>query len=189
MSHIFVSYATKDLPLVKPIQEGLQAQGITTWLTTMNVQSSENWIHEVDTAIQKASQCLLLLSPAALNSPAVAYEYRYCLSHKIPLILAIIEAIDYHKLPPSLQSFQVLDMTVDLEAQMTQLIDQLKTQPAANRIKPTQHSSFMPRSQVTVTVNLPQTTDDSDTSKFATLIGKLADLGIENIEVDESADV
>ncbi len=184
MSHIFISHARKDDAIAQKIHDALKARGIESWLDSVDVQSTETWESQVDQALKSTSQCLLVMSHSTLKSPSVAYEYRYCLNEGIPVFVLLVEDMDKRKMPWRLQDTQILDLTKDFDTRSDELAELLKAKDyAAHLLRPARQSGFLP-SRSRVTVSMDPSLKGTDLDSFTDLVGKLADIGFKNIQVE-----
>lgn len=110
MSKIFVSYTSADRLVVEPIVNELKRH-FFVWFDQTGIEpGTPDWLASIDAAIQSASAVIVMLSPAAVQSQWVEYEYKAALSKGKPIFPYIIAPVT---LPASLTSVQALNHSRD----------------------------------------------------------------------------
>ncbi len=67
---ILISYAACDESIVAELYEGLEALKIPVWLDSSNLRGSSGKLpSEIETAIEQARHCIIVLSPGTVNFP------------------------------------------------------------------------------------------------------------------------
>ncbi|MCG3157100.1 MAG: hypothetical protein DKINENOH_03731 [bacterium] len=99
--HIFISHATKDDPFVKELRVALESLNLPVWVDSRNLRGGDKLAVEINSAIEKARQVIVVLSPNTVNSPWVRKEISRALAIEkarqaqgfrvIPLLLPGIE--------------------------------------------------------------------------------------------------
>jgi len=75
---IFVSYARADgEAAARDIVELLTQHALSAWLDHLDLEGGVSWWRQVEAALQRVEHLVLVLTPAALNSPNVEREWRY----------------------------------------------------------------------------------------------------------------
>lgn len=108
---VFVSYSRRDWSeYVLPLIERLNKEGITTWVDQHLLKNGDNWLDEINYALEKCNRLILCISPEALASRFVKMEYRYfvaqgkqvypliCRETPLPIELQGIQYLPYQKL-------------------------------------------------------------------------------------------
>ena len=71
---IFISHASKDDEFVKKLREALEGQRLSVWVDSRNLRGGDKLAPEIDKAIEKARQVIVVFSPNTINSPWVRKE-------------------------------------------------------------------------------------------------------------------
>ena len=75
MSHVFISYSSKDKSRVDPIYEGLKAKGVPVWMAPQDVpRNTRSWPAEITGAIRTSKTFLLFLTKHSNTSDDVEGE-------------------------------------------------------------------------------------------------------------------
>jgi len=75
---IFVSYARADgEEAARELLKLLTENDLSAWLDHLDLDSGIDWWRQVESALQRVEHLVLVLTPAALNSPNVEREWRY----------------------------------------------------------------------------------------------------------------
>lgn len=85
---IFISYSRTDSAFVDRLEANLQSSGFRTWVDRRKLEGGQDWVDQLQEAIDQCQVILVVLSPEAVQSKYVRMEYRYALSQNklvIPL--------------------------------------------------------------------------------------------------------
>ncbi len=124
---IFLSYASEDKASARIIADALKQRGVTTWFDESEILWGENFVKKIESAATSSDYILLLLSPAAVDSPWVE-EINFALSRELkerairllPVLVADCE------IPLVLRDRQWLDLRGNnREIGIRRLVDQL----------------------------------------------------------------
>jgi hypothetical protein len=74
---VFISYSHNDSDFAELLKGKLEQAGFEVWLDEERLRAGEDWREEIDAALINASCLVLILSPAALNSQYVMYEWSF----------------------------------------------------------------------------------------------------------------
>jgi len=102
----FISYSRQDSDFVDRLEADLRARGFETWVDRRRLEGAQNFEQEIYRAIDWGSLMLVVLSPAAAASSAVALEYRYALG-KNKVVIPVIWR--YCQMPSELEKIQWVD--------------------------------------------------------------------------------
>lgn len=84
---IFISYSRQDWEShVRPLVERLRAAGLRVWVDQHLLQGGQDWMDEINHALDVCGRMILCLSPDALESKYVRMEYRYFIEENKPII-------------------------------------------------------------------------------------------------------
>ena len=122
---VFISYSRRDVPFVDRLDAGLHAAGMTTWVDRGQLEGGQQWLRQIQKAIDGCVMMLVVLSPEAVQSEYVESEYHYAYQkHKIVIPL------DYRtcEVPMLLSRLQMVDFrTVPYEQGLAQLLKALQS--------------------------------------------------------------
>ncbi|MCY4526763.1 MAG: toll/interleukin-1 receptor domain-containing protein, partial [Anaerolineaceae bacterium] len=85
MSHLFLSYSHKDGAMAQRLAQGLQARGFALWYDR-ELRPGERWLQRLTRAARDCAALLLLMSPAAEQSPWVEMELCIALRYRRPVL-------------------------------------------------------------------------------------------------------
>ncbi|RMF77316.1 MAG: TIR domain-containing protein [Chloroflexi bacterium] len=123
MSHIFISYAHRDVDFANLLVNEIVDAGLTAWIDGERLRAGQDWRREIDSAIERACAVILIMTPFAKASEFVTYEWAYALGAKKPVIPVLREETELH---PRLDVLQYLDFTDAANRPWKKLIRQLK---------------------------------------------------------------
>lgn len=102
---VFISYRRSDWDtFVAPTIQKLYNAGIPYWLDQADIRGGDNWRDRINDALMSCKILLLFVTPNALQSDYVKYEYRY-FAQKPDRILLPLMCVDT-PLPPELTGIQ-----------------------------------------------------------------------------------
>jgi len=106
---VLISYSHKDANTVKALMDAFNRYGISYW-SDQEIRAGDNWMKEIETALEQASLFIIVVSPDFLASDWAMYEIGHAIarfketgSNIVPLVVRAV------KLPVLLQRFQSLD--------------------------------------------------------------------------------
>ncbi len=79
---VFLSHSHADAPLAARVSEALQRSGFEVWDSDFNLLPGDNWAAEVGRALEESEAMVVLLTPAAADSPYVKRDIEYALGAK-----------------------------------------------------------------------------------------------------------
>lgn len=131
---IFISYARANEEAVRGYQAKLERIGYTVWRDTDALRGGAAWRKQLHQAIQRSDVVLLFLTPSAVSSANVIWEWQTAQMIEKPLLPLLLEACD---VPAELQPVQYhrLDQPQALGWEgvlrdLRELEDRLKPPPA-----------------------------------------------------------
>src|ERR1044072_1859121 len=77
--HIFISHASADDDFVKALRVALEESRRPVWGDSRTLRAGHKLAPEIETAIAKARQVIVVLSPNTINSPWVRREIQHAL--------------------------------------------------------------------------------------------------------------
>ncbi len=91
MNHVFVSHESSDERTTKAVCDALDAEGICVWVSFRNIAGGEHWDESIETALEKASAVVVIVSPKSVTSRYVRAEVEGAIRLQktvIPVIIA-----------------------------------------------------------------------------------------------------
>lgn len=95
MSHVFISYSHEDADFVSRLDEIFQDEHINTWVDRKRLKAGDNWRDVIDREIKNAFALIVVLSPHAVVSPYVTYEWSFALGIGLEIIPVICRQIKF----------------------------------------------------------------------------------------------
>lgn len=126
MAHIFISYSHNDFEFAENLELRLQKEGFETWMDEERLTAGEDWREEIDIAIKDSFALLLVLTPKALESRYVTYEWSFAWGNGKKVIPLLLNQVDDDKLHPRLDRRQHLDFTTRKGRPWSKLFQRLK---------------------------------------------------------------
>jgi replicative DNA helicase len=123
MTHIFVSYSSKNRAIVQDICRILAENDVSMWVDFLNIQIGEHWNKKIADALDECHSGVLFLSKDAIESNECVAEYRKILEKKKPLYVVRLEDVE---IPYPLNAIQVLDFFPNIENGMRKLLEIIK---------------------------------------------------------------
>jgi len=98
MSHIFISYARKDLDFASRIVGELAEKGLDTWIDWKSIPKGEYWEQEIYRGIEEADAFLFLLSPDSVRSQMCNKEIEHAVANSkrvLPIVIHETEVTNF----------------------------------------------------------------------------------------------
>jgi len=109
MAKVFISYDREDSDFAELVQARLEKAGHDTLMDTEFLNVGDNWRDELDQAIRGSHVLLVIMTPEAVVSDYVSYEWAFALgAHGKIIPLELKKVIPFH---PRLDVLQRLDFT------------------------------------------------------------------------------
>lgn len=86
VSQVFLSYAHVDAPAMATVRAALHRSGLAVWTDEHLVPGTPAWTAEIQAAIERATALVVLLTPAAKDSPWVNREIEYAEVRGTPIL-------------------------------------------------------------------------------------------------------
>ncbi len=89
MPQVFISYSRRDLPFVEHLVKDLKNAGLEVWFDLSGLEGGQRWGSEIQDAIRKSQNFIVVLSPHSVASEWVEKEFMYAhnLGRKVVPIL------------------------------------------------------------------------------------------------------
>jgi serine/threonine protein kinase len=122
---LFLSYSRRDVEQMRRVRTAVEDAGLDVWTDEHLQPGTPSWTKAIETAIDRASALVVLLSPDAKQSPWVETEVNYARTRGIPIYPVLVRGEDATAVPMILISYQYLDARTDLPGAMGLLIPRL----------------------------------------------------------------
>jgi len=109
---VFISYAREDQEFVLGLATALRERGVKMWVDQWEIQSGANWDASIDQALSASGAFLIVLSPAAVDSPEVQGELRVALEEGKVIVSVLRRPC---RVPRRLRLLQYIDATSQAE--------------------------------------------------------------------------
>jgi hypothetical protein len=86
MSHIFISYSSKNESYRDEVITWLGGLGFQVWYDKRDIKRGNQWIQEIDKAVDEAGLVILIFTPDALRSHYVTYECSRAMGRDIDVL-------------------------------------------------------------------------------------------------------
>jgi hypothetical protein len=117
---VFLSYSRQDWDqYASPLVERLRSEGVHVWVDQHTIDSGDDWMDEINEALQQSECLVLCVSPEALASKYVKMEYRYFISENKPILPVLCREADF---PAELRGIQYV--TYDSTDEIIDIIKQ-----------------------------------------------------------------
>ncbi len=95
MTQVFLSYARADgAGAATRLREELSRSGFTVWQDTENMQGGQAWKEQLRAALRQVDAVLVLLTPGAVNSKYVIWEWEMAQMVEKPVIPLLVTVCD-----------------------------------------------------------------------------------------------
>lgn len=93
MPRVFLSHASDDLNLVRPLVRGIERHGLNCWYSDRDLPPGWNWIRAIEVALSTCDCFILLLTPAAARSHFVENEVLTAINTRIPTLIYFVDTL------------------------------------------------------------------------------------------------
>lgn len=107
---LFIAYAHEDTKHAEYIENIFDNSPYKCW-RDKRIPAGENWKDFVEHRIIDSSGMILLISPEALKSPEVAYEWAFARGAKIPIIPVCWQMVDLNQAPSRFRDQQIQNVS------------------------------------------------------------------------------
>ncbi|PJF38850.1 MAG: toll/interleukin-1 receptor domain-containing protein, partial [Phototrophicales bacterium] len=73
MSHVFISYSSKDRKFVESLIVELRNLGVRTWIDIYDIKPGDNWANAIRDALDNADAIVVIISETSLHSEYVQF--------------------------------------------------------------------------------------------------------------------
>lgn len=120
---VFLSYARKNSTQIDMIEDILLEVGYQPWVDRKKLTGGQDWSQEIQTALDSSDFYLLLLTPEALQSRVVRYEYLHALTQKKPILIIMFKNVDVRVIPPELRNLPFTPFDASRDRLLYALVD------------------------------------------------------------------
>ncbi len=134
MSHIFVSYSSKDRALVEELAADIDLllDNVTIWFDReLNRSGGHQWWQLICEEIRRCDVFVNVLTPHVLKSEPCRREYSYACALGKPVLPVMLEDVEIRHLPVELQAAQIVDFRLRSREQQRSLKFSLRNVPLA----------------------------------------------------------
>lgn len=108
---VFLSYCRRDLDMMEPIRQLLEAEGLSIWVDRERIQlGTKSWSEAIQTALRQAQAVVVLFSPDACASEWVTEELAFSQTHKKPIFPVLLRGEESEAIPFGFTRTQWLDL-------------------------------------------------------------------------------
>jgi WD40 repeat protein len=100
MSHIFISYARKDIDFAQKIVTALAESKLDTWIDRKSIPKGEDWEQEIYRGIEEADAFLFLISPDSVASNMCNKEIAHAVKNGKRILPIVLRDTDSKNTPP-----------------------------------------------------------------------------------------
>ena len=143
MKHVFVSYKHEESYFVELLKYKIKEANFEPWMDG-RLRVGEDWRAEIDQAIKNSLALIVILTPEAVESKYVTYEWAFALGADVKVIPVVFKRTPLH---PRLEALQWLDFTNHASPPWDKLVEVLrKTAQSKRRIGDIQQTALNKRS-------------------------------------------
>ncbi len=103
---VFLAYSHHDQDFALRLAANLRDRGVPLWVDRWDIRPGEDWDQAIDDAAYDCGRFLVVLSPAAVESPDVRGELRIALAERKPIVPVLYRNC---RIPRQLQLVQYVD--------------------------------------------------------------------------------
>src|SRR6516225_7511573 len=129
---VFISYARDDgEPFATELRQRLEAEHIPHWQDRVGLEGGRDWWLQIVAALDRVEFMVLVMTPAALESPTVRKEWRTARQKGVCVYPVIAHPdIDFTRLPRWMRDIH----WYDLDHQWTKFVNDLHTRCKQPRV-------------------------------------------------------
>ena len=102
---VFISHSHVEASLASRVSDALEKSGLEVWNPDRELLPGDNWAYEVSRALEESQAMVVLLPPAAMDSPYVKRDVEFALGAKnfsnrlIPVVVGDPDHFPKQRLP------------------------------------------------------------------------------------------
>ena len=128
MTRVFISHSSRDRDSALRLSAALRDAGFDPWVDVEQLRAGDDWIQQIESAIESCEALVVALTPDALTSKWVRREALVAMELERPLLAALLVAVP--RLPIYLIDRQYADFTRGWDVALGQLIAALRAPEA-----------------------------------------------------------
>ncbi|RMG81808.1 MAG: toll/interleukin-1 receptor domain-containing protein [Chloroflexi bacterium] len=109
MSHVYICLEPKDMQAGLKVHQALMTARLPVWMPEIDPMSGLSLNSEIDHKLEEAFAVALLVSPAAMQSTAVTYQWSKALGMKKPVVPLMVADVSMSQVPNPLRSLKFFD--------------------------------------------------------------------------------
>ncbi len=129
MGHIFVSYKHEEAYFAELLKYKIKEANFNPWMDDQ-LRAGEDWRGEIDQAIKNSLALIVILTPEAIESKYITYEWAFALGANVKVIPVVFKRTPLH---PRLEALQWLDFTNHVSPPWDKLIEVLRKTARSKR--------------------------------------------------------
>lgn len=106
MATVFISYKRNDIGFEEKLSNWIEAQGFKAWYDK-GIRVGKPWSQVIDDYINEAICVVVILTPEALKSHYITYEWSYALGLGRPVFPLLFDGVKMDKVHPKLSQLQM----------------------------------------------------------------------------------
>jgi formylglycine-generating enzyme required for sulfatase activity len=138
MTQVFLSHSTQNAPFAQRIANDLRAAGVPVWKAPESIRPGESWVEALEHGLTTSTHILLLMSPAAVASRWVNWEFDFAMMLYAQRQIVILP-VDYQPCDAPLrwrQFHSISGIGVDYNKALLSLIKQFRAEQPQNPPSP-----------------------------------------------------
>ncbi len=96
MQKVFISYSRKNGDFAEVVSARIGKAGFSSWMDLEGLRAGEDWREEIDQAIRDSLALILIVTPAAMESSYVSYEWAFAIGAGLTVIPLLLEPTEIH---------------------------------------------------------------------------------------------
>jgi hypothetical protein len=175
MQKVFISYSRKNGDFAEIVSARIANAGFSSWMDLVGIRAGEDWRQEIDQAIRDSLALILIVTPAAMDSSYVSYEWAFALGAGLTVIPLLLEPTEIHA---RLAALHCLEFTHRETRPWQGLLDALQS---AAHSQPT-HSIKLPRNTPALVKHAVAALDNPDRQVMEQAMLRLAQMKLPDAE-------
>jgi hypothetical protein len=137
-AQVFISYAARDEPLARRVEDALERRGIPTW-SAYRLAVGADWTADIRTALEKAAVVIVLVTPDSLASQWVTYEWSTALAQSKRVIPVLSGGASFADLKGPLAAVQAVILDADFDAGITRIVQAIASLRQSSEPPPSEY--------------------------------------------------
>jgi hypothetical protein len=125
MGQVFVSYSRQNAALLDEFETWLESEGFSAW-TDRDLEGGEEWRGRIEAAIRKSFALVVLVTPSAMESDYVSYEWSFARGAGVTVIPVLLEATPHHAILGELQHVDFMTRRAEEAPKLLRRLRQLE---------------------------------------------------------------